>query len=49
MGLFGKSENSERERKQIKSQVDKLMKQYDKEKIDGATYIKKMMEINKKK
>lgn len=41
MGLFGKSD----ERKKIKRQVDKLMKGYDKEKIDGATYARKMMEL----
>lgn len=49
MGLFGKSNNSEKERKKVKSQVDKLMKQYDKEKIDGDTYFKKMMGLAKKK
>ena len=48
MGLFGKS-NGDKERKKVKSQVDKLMKQYDKEKIDGDTYIKKMMALTKKK
>lgn len=42
MGLFGKSKDS---RKDVKRQVDKLMKQYDKEKIDGATYLKKMMDL----
>lgn len=42
MGLFG---NSNKERKEIKSQVDKLMKSYSKEKIDGATYFKKMMDL----
>lgn len=41
MGLFGKS----RERKKIKRQIDKLMKDYDKERIDGATYFRKMMEL----
>lgn len=41
MGLFGKTS----ERKKIKRQVDKLMKDYDKEKIDGATYARKMMEV----
>ena len=44
MGLFGKSKEN-KERKEIKSQVDKLMKAYDKEKIDGDTYIKKMMDL----
>ena len=42
MGLFGKSKDG---RKEVKRQVDKLMKQYDKEKIDGATYIQKMMDL----
>lgn len=41
MGLFGKSN----ERKKLKRQIDKLMKDYDKEKIDGATYARKMMEL----
>ncbi len=44
MGLFGKS-NGEKERKELKGQIDKLMKDYDKEKIDGETYLKKMMDI----
>ena len=43
-GLFGKS-NEDKERKQVKKQVDKLMKSYSKEKIDGDTYFKKMMEL----
>ena len=42
MGLFGKSKD---ERKELKSQVDKLMKQYSKEKIDGPTYARKMMDL----
>ncbi len=51
MGLFGKSN---KERKELKSQIDKLMKSYSKEKIDGSTYFKKMMDLtssykNKKK
>ena len=45
MGLFGKSKDSEKERKKIKSKVDKLMNQYDNEKIDGATYSRKMMKL----
>ncbi len=45
MGLFGKSNDGEKERKKIKRQVDKLMKQYDKEKIDGATYMRKMLDL----
>jgi hypothetical protein len=39
MGLFGKP-NDEKDRKKVKRQVDKLMKQYDKGKIDGGTYAK---------
>ena len=42
MGLFGKSKDS---RKELKGQIDKLMKDYDKEKIDGETYFRKMMEL----
>ena len=38
MGLFGKSKDNDRERKAVKRKVDKLMKQYDKEKISGAEY-----------
>ena len=41
MGLFGKSKE-EKERDELKSQVDKLMQSYDDEEIDGATYIEKM-------
>lgn len=44
MGLFRKS-NEEKERKELKKQVDKLMKSYSKEKIDGDTYFKKMMDL----
>lgn len=44
MGLFNKSKE-EKERKKVKTQVDKLMKSYSKEKIDGDTYLKKMMEL----
>ena len=40
MGLFGKKD----ERKEVKSQVEKLMKDYDKRKIDGPTYAQKMMD-----
>ena len=42
MGLFGKSKDG---RKDVKRQVDKLMKLYDKEKIDGSTYFQKMMDL----
>ncbi len=42
MGLFGKQKD---ERKVLKGQIDKLMKDYSKEKIDGDTYFKKMMDL----
>ena len=53
MGLFGFGKPKD-ERKVLKGQVDKLMKQYSKKKIDGPTYARKMMELtssyqNKKK
>lgn len=44
MGLFGKSKE-DKERKELKGQVDKLMKSYDKGKIDGDTYLKSMMDL----
>ena len=44
MGLFGKSKE-EKERKKLKGQIDKLMKSYSKEEIDGDTYFKKMMDL----
>lgn len=44
MGLFKKSDE-EKERKELKGQIDKLMKSYDKEEIDGDTYFKKMMDL----
>ena len=44
MGLFRKSKE-EKERKELKRQIDKLMKDYSKEKIDGDTYFKKMMDL----
>lgn len=44
MGLFRKTKE-EKERKELKRQVDKLMKSYSKEKIDGETYFKKMMDL----
>lgn len=40
MGLFGKSKE-EKERKELKGQIERLMKDYSKEKIDGDTYFKK--------
>lgn len=44
MGLFGKSKE-DKERKELKGQIDKLMKSYGDEKIDGDTYFKKMMDL----
>lgn len=44
MGLFRKSKE-EKERKELKGQIDKLMKDYSEEKIDGDTYFKKMMDL----
>ena len=44
MGLFGKSKE-DKERKELKGQIDKLMKDYSKDKIDGDTYYKKMMDL----
>ena len=44
MGLFGKSKK-EKERKELKGKIDKLMKSYSDEKIDGPTYMKKMMDL----
>lgn len=44
MGLFGNSKK-QNERKKLKSKVDRLMKSYSKEKIDGDTYLKKMMDL----
>ena len=45
MGLFGKSREERRERKELKGQVEKLMKSYDKREIDGDTYMRKMMNL----
>lgn len=45
MGLLGKSKE-EKERKELKRQVDELMKSYSKEEIDGDTYFKKMMDLS---
>ena len=42
MGLFG---SSKKERKELKGKIDKLMKAYSNEKIDGDTYFKKMMKL----
>ena len=32
-------------RDELKSQIDELMRQYDEEEIDGATYAQEMMEL----
>ena len=45
MGLFGKSREERKERKELKGQIDKLMKDYGDEKIDGDTYFRKMMDL----
>ena len=45
MGLFGKTSDEEKERKRVKNQVEKLMKAYDKEEIDGPTYMKQMLDF----
>ncbi|MCR5835756.1 MAG: hypothetical protein K6G88_04555 [Lachnospiraceae bacterium] len=42
MGLFGKPKD---EREELKGKVDKLMKDYGDEKIDGSTYFNKMMKL----
>lgn len=33
------------DRDELKAKIDELMRQYDKEEIDGATYAQKMMEL----
>lgn len=32
-------------REELQSQIDELMRQYDNEEIDGATYMQEMMEL----
>ena len=32
-------------REELKEQIDELMRQYDNEEIDGATYAQQMMEL----
>ena len=32
-------------KEELKKQIEELMRQYDKEEIDGAAYMKKMMEL----
>ena len=32
-------------REELKEQIEELMRQYDNEEIDGATYAQKMMEL----
>ncbi|MCR5798116.1 MAG: hypothetical protein K6G63_09415 [Eubacterium sp.] len=41
MCLFRK----QREKKRLKRQIGSLMNDYDKEKIDGATYMQKMLDL----
>ncbi|WP_197027126.1 hypothetical protein [Butyrivibrio sp. MC2021] len=43
MGLFGKKPRDERE--EIKGKIEKLMSEYDKEEIDGDTYLRRMMDL----
>ncbi len=43
MGLFKKSKDNER--KELKGKIDKLMKDYSDETIDGDTYFRKMMDL----
>ncbi|MCX4450731.1 hypothetical protein [Streptomyces sp. NBC_01789] len=33
------------DRDELKAEIDELMRQYDKEEIDSATYAQKMMEL----
>ncbi|MDD6299692.1 hypothetical protein [Hornefia butyriciproducens] len=42
MGMF---EKQNKVREELKGQIDKLMQDYEKEEIDGATYAKKMMDL----
>lgn len=34
------------DRAEVKAQIDELMRQYHDEEIDGATYTRKIMELN---
>ncbi|MBR0381842.1 MAG: hypothetical protein IJH71_05320 [Eubacterium sp.] len=43
MGLFGKPKD---DRKKVKRQVDKLMKDYDKEKIDKDAFVKGIFDLS---
>ncbi len=48
MGLFGRSKenNTDRkERKELKGQIDKVMKGYDDGEMDGATFLQSMMDL----
>ena len=44
MGLFGKSKE-EKEREELKGEIDKLMKSYSDEEIDGPTYMEKKIDL----
>ncbi|MEV7950635.1 hypothetical protein AB0O74_27140 [Streptomyces rubiginosohelvolus] len=33
------------DREELKAKIEELMRQYDEEEIDGATYYRKMMEL----
>ena len=45
MGLFGKSREEKKEKKELKGQIESLMNSYDKEEIDSATYMQQMMKL----
>jgi len=45
MGLFGKKQKND-DREELKSKIEKLMSEYDKEEIDGDTYFQKMMDLS---
>ena len=41
--FFGKGN---KEKKELKGKISNLMNQYDKEEIDGATYMKNMLDLS---
>lgn len=45
MLVIKKKEGKNMTRDELKEQVDELMRQYDAEEIDSATYAQKMMEL----
>ena len=48
MGLFGKSKE-DNERKEVKKNIDRMMQDYSKGKIDRDTYFKQMMDYTTSK